>query len=221
MRVLFFFVGACIGSLLNVICWRSLNEEDYLFGRSHCESCGRKLEFHEMIPIISYLLMKGRCRSCNSKIDPAYPVTEFLCGSVTCIFMITGKVVILPFVYVLILISLFDRERMEFPEILLTFLFVSGIPMSGFEELLIRIISTSLLFLIFMLLRKWLGEGDMIILMIICFVSNYVFTVRVIFIASLTGLIYCIIKGNNDMRQHIPFCPFITLGFIVSALLWK
>ena len=221
MKILFFFVGACLGSMLNVICWRSLNDENYLTGRSHCEACGRKLSFHEMIPVISYLLQKGRCRTCGSRIDQLYPFTEMVCGLVTCLFMTGEKQLLLPFTFVMILISLFDRERMEFPEILLVFLLVTGVPMLRVENMTENVIGTLFLSVVFFLLRKWRGEGDRIIFLIICLYNGLMFTARVMFMASVMGMFYYLCKKERCLKRKVPFCPVITAGFIVSVLIWK
>ncbi len=86
MLIVFLFIfGLVIGSFLNVVALRYDSEKDVfdlknLGGRSHCPKCGRTLAWHELIPIFSFLFLRGQCRTCHQKISPQYPIVEFLCG---------------------------------------------------------------------------------------------------------------------------------------------
>lgn len=78
---LIFFLGACVGSFLNVVVIRSLLGEKWMWGRSHCDTCKRPLQWFELVPIVSFLALGGRCRTCKTEIDLMHPVVEFLTGS--------------------------------------------------------------------------------------------------------------------------------------------
>jgi len=75
--VMLFILGACIGSFLNVIIWRLPRGESIVFPGSHCPRCGRPIRWHDNIPILSWLLLRGRCRDCKAKISPRYLAVEF------------------------------------------------------------------------------------------------------------------------------------------------
>lgn len=77
-----FILGSCIGSFLNVISDRLENGESILFGRSHCESCKNKLHAHDLIPVFSFMLLRGRCRYCKEKLSYTYLLSELLTGSI-------------------------------------------------------------------------------------------------------------------------------------------
>jgi leader peptidase (prepilin peptidase)/N-methyltransferase len=79
--VLFFFLGLIIGSFLNVVIYR-LNTSKSLGGRSACMSCRSKLGFFELIPVFSFLVLGGRCKSCRTKISMQYPLVELVSGIV-------------------------------------------------------------------------------------------------------------------------------------------
>ncbi|HMP51612.1 MAG TPA: prepilin peptidase, partial [Candidatus Melainabacteria bacterium] len=78
--VLVVVLGICVGSFLNVVALRSLKEQSWIFKKSHCPSCEHHLGVLDLIPIISYLILKGRCRYCNTVISWQYPVVEAFTG---------------------------------------------------------------------------------------------------------------------------------------------
>lgn len=78
--VLVVVLGVCVGSFLNVVALRSLKEQSWIFKKSHCPSCEHHLGVLDLIPIISYLILKGRCRYCNTVISWQYPVVEAFTG---------------------------------------------------------------------------------------------------------------------------------------------
>lgn len=76
-----FLFGLCIGSFLNVVIDRLNNNESVVKGRSYCDSCKRSLNWYDMMPVLSYLSLRGRCRFCHSSVSIQYPIIEFLTGS--------------------------------------------------------------------------------------------------------------------------------------------
>lgn len=77
----FFALGTAVGSFVNVVVMRSLIGENFLWDRSRCDRCRRELQWYEMIPLISFLLLRGRCRTCHKEIDVMHPVVELLTGT--------------------------------------------------------------------------------------------------------------------------------------------
>ena len=78
--VFFFAVGAVIGSFLNVVIHRVPNEESIVFPNSACPKCQKPIKFYDNIPILSWLILGGKCRNCKEKISPRYPAVELLNG---------------------------------------------------------------------------------------------------------------------------------------------
>ncbi len=76
-----FLLGASVGSFINVYVLRTLAGEDYVRGRSRCDACRRPLEWYELVPLLSYFFLRGRCRTCHAEIDVMHPVGELLFGS--------------------------------------------------------------------------------------------------------------------------------------------
>lgn len=73
-------LGACVGSFLNVVAWRLPRDESVVRPRSHCPHCGSSLTWFENIPLLSWLIQRGRCRHCGVGVSPRYPAVELLCA---------------------------------------------------------------------------------------------------------------------------------------------
>ena len=80
LGILAFVLGTVFGSFLNCMAWRIAHHESVLKGRSHCAVCGHTLGAADLIPIFSYLFLRGRCRYCKEKISPRYMAAEVVCG---------------------------------------------------------------------------------------------------------------------------------------------
>ena len=80
MGVVFGILGIFIGSFLNVCIYRIPKKETVVFGRSHCMSCGKEIKWYDLIPVISYLILGGKCRYCKEKLSLQYPCIELLNG---------------------------------------------------------------------------------------------------------------------------------------------
>ncbi|HIT56279.1 TPA: prepilin peptidase [Candidatus Galligastranaerophilus intestinigallinarum] len=75
-----FLVGLCIGSFLNVVALRGLSGESIVFPSSKCPKCNNKLKWWMNIPLLSYLILRGKCHYCKTSISPQYPIVEFITG---------------------------------------------------------------------------------------------------------------------------------------------
>ena len=75
-----FIVGSCIGSFLNVVALRLQREEDFIRGYSHCEACLHELNWKDLIPVLSWIGLKGKCRYCGRNISPRYWMVEVVSG---------------------------------------------------------------------------------------------------------------------------------------------
>ena len=78
--ILIFIIGLCIGSFLNVCIYRIASGESIVFPSSHCMKCGIEIKKRDLIPVISYVLLKGKCRNCGDKISIRYPLIELTNG---------------------------------------------------------------------------------------------------------------------------------------------
>src|SRR6266550_4282072 len=72
-----FILGACVGSFLNVVVWRLPRGESLVSPPSHCPKCNHKLAWFDNVPILGWIMLRGRCRYCAAPISPRYPIVEF------------------------------------------------------------------------------------------------------------------------------------------------
>ena len=78
--VMFFIFGTIFGSFYNLVALRVVNGESISYPRSHCDNCKHVLSWYELIPILSFIIQKGKCRNCQTKLSYLYPFSEFACG---------------------------------------------------------------------------------------------------------------------------------------------
>lgn len=119
--VILFVFGSIIGSFLNALLFR-YNTGRSMWGRSACLSCGVSLKAHHLVPIFSYLGLRGKCASCKTRISPQYPLVEMLAGALT-VFCFTSAggstapfIVSLGFFTILLFISVYDIRHTIIPD---------------------------------------------------------------------------------------------------------
>ena len=119
--ILTFVFGTVFGSFLNCMAWRIAHHESVWKGRSHCAVCGHPLGAADLVPVFSYLFLKGRCRYCKEKISPRYMAAEVVCGGGYVISFLrfglsmrTLQVIVL--FSILLALSLVDFEIYEIPD---------------------------------------------------------------------------------------------------------
>ena len=128
------FFGLSIGSFLNVCIYRIPLKQDIVKLPSHCMSCGRKLKWYELIPVFSFLIQGGKCRSCKTKLSVQYPIIELLNGLLyVLVFYLYGEsyqtVVYCLLASVLIVISVIDfrtYDKSNFNHLKIFILFIFG-----------------------------------------------------------------------------------------------
>ena len=239
LLVFSFVLGACLGSFYNVIIHRLPAGESIVHPGSKCPKCSTPIAFYDNIPLVSYLLLRGRCRSCHNRISVRYPLVEALTGGlVLALFVRYGLhiqfLIELLLVSVLILISFIDLDTYTIPDILSLSGIVAGFALSFFsarltwlESFLGIAVGGGSLYLIAYLYQRirhqdGLGGGDIKLLgMIGAFVGvpGVVFTVLLAsLVGSLTGLAL-MARSRKGLSTMVPFGPFLAFG-AVCYLFW-
>ncbi|MGB9876857.1 MAG: prepilin peptidase [bacterium] len=135
-----FIFGAVVGSFLNMLIWRLPRGESIVFPPSHCPKCNAQLRPLDLIPILSYLMLKGRCRYCGEKIEPRYLIVELASSILSLLlaykFLIYDYqpyllLLYLPFTYALIAIFVIDLQHYIIPDELSFFTIGWGILVNG------------------------------------------------------------------------------------------
>lgn len=120
MYIIIFMFGIVIGSFLNVCIYRIPLQEDIVRVRSHCMSCGYKLEWYDLVPLFSYLFLRGRCRKCGAKLSVQYPLIEALNGVLYVVVFYVNGVNVDSLLYclltsALLVLSIIDFRTYEIP----------------------------------------------------------------------------------------------------------
>ncbi len=126
--VMVFFIGSVIGSFLNVMVIRSQQGRDYIFSFSQCPSCGKRIPFYDLIPLVSWLLLRGRCRYCHTRISIRYPLVEII-GGISALWCwrygeLMNQYVSFGYLMILLCIALFDHDLQEIPVCYLIYLVI-------------------------------------------------------------------------------------------------
>lgn len=238
MEILILIIGLCIGSFLNVCIYRIPREESIAFPPSHCTSCGYELKAVDLIPIISYLFLKGKCRKCGEKISIKYPLVELLNGVLyLLIFLRFG--LSLSFVFyslltsLLIVISYIDLDSKYIYSsttilgvVLAAIYIVVGLytkDISISNNVLGGAIGYGIIYLI-VVITKGMGQGDAEVAGVCGLFIGIKGILVCLFIAVvLGGLVAAIILifKLKEKKSEIAFSPYISIGSIVYILLGK
>lgn len=239
LEVFIFVLGACLGSFFNVVIYRLPAGKSIVHPGSKCPECATPIAFYDNIPLVSYLLLRGRCRICHTRISFRYPLVEALTGTMgLALFARYGLhfqfCIEFFFVSVLILISFIDLDTYTIPDVLSIPGVAAGFMLSFFsmrltwlDSLLGIAVGGGLLYLVaylYMRIRHQdgLGGGDIKLLgMIGAFVgvSGVVFTVLLAsLVGSLTGLAL-MARSRKGLSTMLPFGPFLAFG-AVCYLFW-
>jgi leader peptidase (prepilin peptidase) / N-methyltransferase len=232
--ILLFLFGLLIGSFLTVVAYRVPRGESVVGGRSHCPVCGVQIAAYDNVPVLSWLLLRGRARCCGARISPRYPLTELatalLYATTVLVLWGDGAEVALGLVFVttLIAITLTDLERRVIPNKILLAATVVGLPLVALAEpgsLAERGIAMAaaggLLFLIALAYPRGMGLGDVKLAAVMgLYLGRAVAPALLIAFAagSVVGLAMIARHGASARKQAVPFGPFLALGGVVGLL---
>lgn len=232
MSVLLFLLGLATGSFLNLCIDRLPERESILHPPSHCDVCQHKLRPLDLVPLLSYLYLKGRCHYCGAKIHYRLPLVEAMTGLIfVLLWNHYGFSIELPlamlFACLFIVIIVIDLEhhlilnRVVYPAIALAFLVIILTPDYGIISAVIGgVTGAGILLLVALISRGGMGMGDVklaaligllvgfpqvLIALLICFVLGG---------AVAGGLLLARLRGRKD---PVPLAPFLTAGLITTV----
>lgn len=236
-----FLLGISVGSFLNVVILRLPRNESLIKRSSHCMTCGTKIRARDLIPVFSWIALKGRCHSCGEKISPRYPIVESLNGF---LFVLTFRVldinaesiITCVLMSLLVVVGFMDWDTMEIDERILGLIAVLVIPsqiftdQSTIEQRIIGALIISVPFFIIgevsrIFIKKKFGEdfraielGDTLLMIS---AGAYLGTKAVI-VSALLGIVIAAVAGLiNKMvsgESKFAFGPYLSIGIAIGAL---
>jgi|WetSurMetagenome_2_1015567.scaffolds.fasta_scaffold201806_1 leader peptidase (prepilin peptidase) / N-methyltransferase len=240
LTVIFGIIGAAIGSFLNVCADRLPAGKSLISPPSHCDGCGKRLSNIELIPVFSYIVLRGRCRSCQTKIPLRVLLVELGCGLLTA-FLFWYKGLTLDFAiiafysYIFIVIALIDLQhqlilnKVVFPCLIAALIIAPFFIKSG-DGLLAHFVNALIggaVGFVFLLIpavvtRGGMGFGDVKMAALIGLATGFgevlVAVLGGIILGGLTA-IFLLVFRIKKRKEAIPFGPFLSLATIVT-LIW-
>lgn len=246
--IVVFIFGAVLGSFYNVVGYRIPKGESLIYPASHCTKCNYKLGASELVPIFSYIFLRGKCKNCGQKVSLFYPIFELSSGLLfAASYLIFGFsidfVISITFISMLLIIIISDYQTFIIPdEVLVVFgalLLIEIFIKSGFNGLISSLINGVIAFTIMFLLKKFgdflfkkesMGGGDIKLMAVFGIVIGYKMSVVSIFLASFIGLPVAVfelmISKNHKIEStdeeipdnSIPFGPFLAVAAIIILL---
>lgn len=229
--LLMFIIGIVVGSFLNVLIYRLPAGESIISPPSSCPHCGTHIKFYDNIPILSYIILRAKCRHCRNPISIQYPMVEMTNGAgylfLAWRFGLSIETIMYAFLLSsMIVVSVIDLHHKIIPDVITLPGIVIGIVGSifflptGFKASLTGILlGGGLFFLVAVVSRGGMGGGDIkLIAMIGAFLGWTDVLITIIlasFIGSIAGIGLMIFLGK-DRKYPVPFGPFLSIGGIIT-----
>lgn len=228
-----FILGLCVGSFLNACIYRLPRGISLVAPPSHCPACGARLRPLDLIPVLSYIFLRGRCRHCGGTISPCYPLVEVLTGAG--FPLITWKygvslytVAQLVFFSVLVAAAFIDLEHRIIPDRLNLFALGAGVILVALQGtgaledgLLGAILAGGLLLLVALFSRGGMGGGDVKLALVMGLYLGWQKVIVALFFSFLLGAVVGLLWAyatRQNLKTAIPFGPFLAAGSFLAML---
>jgi len=226
--------GLCVGSFLNVAIFRVHEGDEVVRGRSKCMKCEEPIGPRDLVPLLSYLVLKGRCRRCKAVVSWQYPVIELITGLLfVVLYLLHGLEMVLVrdivFISYLIIIFVYDLrymyilDKFTIPAMIFALLANLWLGLVPAWSILVGGITLSAFFGIQYLVSrgKWVGGGDIRMGALMGFMLGLTHGLVALFLAYvLGGLVgaYLLLSGKVDRKTPIPFGTFLAIGTLLMLL---
>jgi len=240
--VFIFVFGLIIGSFLNCLVWR-LNKKETLLGRSYCPKCGKQIAWYDNIPLLSFIILGGKCRQCDKKISWQYPIVELVTGILfLTAFIINYQLPITNYeliiklardwflISVMIVIFIYDLrwylilDIVVLPACLIILILNLFLGINWLNLLFSGIIGGSFFLVQFIISRgKWIGGGDIRLGLLMGLALGWPGVIMAIiisyFLGSVVGL-SLIAAGKKKWGSEVPLGVFLSVGTVIT-LFWQ
>ncbi len=237
--VLIFILGLIVGSFSNVCINRIPKNESIIYPASHCPKCRSKIKPVDNIPLLSYILLKGRCRNCKSKITIQYPIVELITGLIYLIIYLAYGLSVQTLIYIifssaLIIIAFIDLNQQIVPDVIslpgiaIGFIISFFVPYISFIDSALGVLVGGGIILIIGMVgsvifkKEAMGGGDVKLAAMIGAFLGWRYIVISLFLGFFLGAlagIFLILSKIKSREDVVPFGPFIVLGSFIT-LLW-
>ncbi len=229
--IIFFIFGLFFGSFFTVVGLRLPKGEDFIFNRSTCDNCHHKLSLLDMIPILSYIFLRGKCRYCNSKIDDLSTHMELITGILFALsYYVFGfsyeLLIILGLISMLIILSVSDITYLIIPDEVLIFfsgyflivIAITNDVMTALFSILSGIALFSVMYGImllgnFLFKKETLGGGDIKLMFVFGLIIHPLVGLIGIFLGSILALPISLLLLYKNNQRLVPFGPFLLISF--------
>lgn len=230
--IIVFLLGACVGSFMNVCILRIPAGESIVTGPSHCMTCGKRLKWYELIPIFSWLALRGRCSGCHSRISAQYPLIE--AANAVLWLLVCARFGLTPdsilgclFASVLLVASFIDARTREIPPGTTIFVAVLGIlrlliHLSDWKSALLGLVCVSGVLLLVLLVTggRGVGGGDVKLMAGTGLFLGFGLNLLAFFMGCVLGAAIHLLRMRfAHAGRDLAFGPYLSAGAVI-ALLW-
>lgn len=229
--ILIFICGLIIGGAVNLLIDRLPEKDNKLFKRFHCTNCGSDIKWYDSIPLVSCIVLKGRCRHCEAKISIQYPLVELINGAgYILVFMVNGFNV-LSALYclafsILMVITVIDWRTYEIPPVLNIMLGILGVihiilDFSNLLDYLIGfcIVSGFLLLLFIATHGRGIGGGDIKLMAAAGLFIGWKNIILALALGSILGsIIHIVLMTACKKDRMLAFGPYLSAGIVIAML---
>ena len=226
-----FIFGIVIGSFLNVCIYRIPKKENIVKVRSHCMECGYRLKWYDLIPVFSYLFLRGKCRKCGTKISPQYPIIELLNGLIWVVIYLVKGANVESLLYcllasALIALSVIDFRTFEIPvgfNIFIAFLGIVNLVLNyrNWLNFVIGALCVSLfLYLLYIFSKgRAIGGGDIKLMAACGLLLGWKLIIFAFCLGCIAGAVIHILRMKITKADHVlAMGPYLSFGVLIAAL---
>ena len=228
--LILFLYGIVIGSFINVLIYRVPKKENIVTKRSHCMECGYQLKWYDLIPIFSYLFLRGRCRKCGARISVQYPIIEAVNGILYVLLFLKYRLSIETLLYCLLFsallaLSIIDFRTFEIPVGFNYFILVLGIArvVTDYRNWLLYVIGlvsvSAVLLLIFLITKgRGIGGGDVKLMAATGLLLGWKLNVLGFVIGCILGAVIHVIRMKVSKEgRTLAMGPYLSAGIAISV----
>lgn len=247
MGVFVFLLGLCVGSFLNAFVYRLEKGESAFKGRSYCPKCKHQLSWIDLIPVLNFLFLKGRCRYCKKPISFQYPIVELSTGLLFAALLLllnpqnaSQYISFALFLFIasgLVAIFVYDLKHFLIPDVVvypligasLLFLSVKSMEQGTLNPLVSGIASAlgaaGFFFMLFLVSKgTWMGFGDVKLALFMGLFLGWPLILPALFLSfflgALVGIVLILLK-KKKWKSQVPFGPFLITGTFLALFFGK